>query len=84
MIPLFAVLDIRGRRSLRLWLPLFLIWLLLLPIVLVTLPFALLALLIVRINPLPATAALWGVLAGTRGTHVEVATHDGSVLLHVY
>jgi hypothetical protein len=84
MIPLFVILDVRGRRSLRLWLPLFLAWLFLLPIVLVALPFALVALLVARINPWPAIAAFWGVLAGTRGTHVEVATRDGSVLVHIY
>jgi hypothetical protein len=84
MIPLLVLLDLRGSRSLRLWLPLFLAWLLLLPIVLVVLPFALLTLLLCRIDPWRAIAAFWGALAGTRGTHIEFATAKNSILVHIY
>ena len=84
MIPLFALLHVRGRRSLKLWLPLFLVWLLLLPLALLLLPFAVLALLVVHIDPWAAMVAFWNVLAGARGTHVEVAVPGHSVLVHVY
>ena len=84
MIPLQAILRVRGRRSVNLWLPLFLIWLLLLPIVLLFLPVALAALLIARINPWPAISAGWSVFCGTRGTRIEVVTPGKMVLIHIY
>jgi hypothetical protein len=84
MIPLFAILEVRGHRSLRLWLPLFLIWLLLLPVVLVLLPFVLLALLFARIDGWRAFTAFWNLLSGTRGLHIEVSTPGKLVFLHVY
>ncbi|MGE5322034.1 MAG: hypothetical protein ACM3SW_04200, partial [Actinomycetota bacterium] len=82
MIPLFAILKLRGRNrhNIRLWLPLFLIWLLLLPLVLVLLPFAILACLLARMNPLRSIAAGWQVLAGLRGAHIEVE-HPGRYVL---
>ena len=85
MIPLIALLEIGGRRrSVRLWLPLFLVWLLLLPVALLMLPFALLAMLIAGVRPFRATAALFRVLSGLCGLHVEVEIPGRSVLVHVY
>jgi hypothetical protein len=84
MIPLVAILQVRGRHSFRLWLPLFLVWLLLLPLVLVLLPFALVAMLIARINPIAAISASWDVLAALRGMHIEMAAAGNSILVHVY
>ena len=84
MIPLVAVLRVRGQRSVNLWLPVFMIWLLLLPAVLLLLPVALAALLVARINPWPASSAAWSVLCGTRGTHIEVVTPGKMVLIHIY
>lgn len=84
MIPLFVVVKLEGQRRLTLWLPLLLVWLLLLPLVLLLLPFALLATLIAGMRPWRAIAAFWSVLAGTRGMHVEIASPERSVLMHVY
>jgi hypothetical protein len=97
MIPLVAIIRISqhkesrlsGRRrrdvprSLRLWIPLFLIWLLLLPLVLVLLPLAMLALLVVRINPFRAFAAFWQTLTGLTGTHIEVNGPDALVYVRI-
>lgn len=86
MIPLFAIVKLRrgNRHSRKLWFPLFLIWLLLLPLVLVLLPFAILACLLARINPLRSIAAGWQVLAGLRGTHIEVQHPGHYVLLRIF
>lgn len=85
MIPLMIVIKIRNhnRHLFRLWIPLFLIWLLLLPLVLVLLPFAFLVLAVVGVNPFRAFAAGWQVMAGLRGTHVEVDNGGASVLVRI-
>jgi hypothetical protein len=86
MIPLFAVIGFRTpkHRRFRLWLPLFLIWLLLLPLVLVLLPFAIIGFLVLRMNPWRSLAAGWQLLAGLRGTHVEVNDREHYVLLRIF
>ncbi len=84
MIPMLIVLRVCGPRRISLWLPLFLVCLLLLPVGLARLAFALGALLIVRMDPWRSFAAFWDVLAGTRGTHIEVSTPASSVFIHVY
>ncbi len=98
MIPFFAVIRISTRKNshrpqprkrplpgwLGLWVPLFLIWLLLLPLVLVLLPLAMLACLIVRVNPFRALAALWCILSGLSGTHIEVNAPDALVLVRIF
>lgn len=86
MIPLMLVVGIRkyGRRGFRMWIPLFLIWLLLLPLVLVLLPLAFIALLIVRVNPFRVFIGLWRVVAGLKGTHIEVDDGDASVLVRIF
>jgi hypothetical protein len=84
VIPLLAILRVRGQRSLSLWLPLFLIWLLLLPVLLLLSPVALVALLIARNNPWAAISAFWGVLCGVRGTRIEVVTPGKMVLIQIY
>jgi hypothetical protein len=98
MIPLFAVIRVATTKDssngnarwqnpplrLRLWIPLFLIWLLLLPLVLVLLPLAILALLLLRLNPFRALAALWQVLTGLTGTHIEVNAPDALVYVRIF
>jgi hypothetical protein len=84
MIPLQAVLRVRGQWSATLWLPLFLIWLLLLPILLLILPVALAVLMIAGINPWRALSAVWGVLCAARGTRIDVLTPGRMVLIHIY
>ena len=46
-------------------------------------PFAFIACLIVRIDPIEAGRLLWRVLVALRGTHVEVAQRNRSVLVHI-
>lgn len=86
MIPSMLVVGIRknGRRGFRLWIPLFLIWLVLLPLVLVLLPLAFVVLLIVRVNPFRAFSGLWRVVAGLKGTHIEVDDGEAAVLVRIF
>jgi len=72
MIPLWLLLKIGHGRSPCLWLPLFLLWLLLLPAALLLAPLVAVLCLILRRNPIAIGAALWGLLAGFRGIHVDV------------
>lgn len=85
MIPLMMVIKIRkhNRHILRLWIPLFVVWLLLLPLVLVLLPFAFIVLAVLGVNPFRATAAGWQLMAGLRGTHIEVDDGTAMVLVRV-
>jgi len=84
VIPMLAILRVRGQRSVNLWLPLFLVWFLLLPILMLLLPVWLAASLIARINPWPAVSTAWGLLCGARGTRIEVVTPQKMVLFHIY
>jgi hypothetical protein len=85
MIPLFAVIGFRTsrQRTFRLWLPLFLVWLLLLPLVLVLFPFFLVGCLILDMNAFSAIAVGWNVIAGLRGTHVEINDPKNYILLRI-
>jgi len=86
MIPWMMLVGIRSRRDriFRLWIPLFLLWLLLLPLVLVLLPLAFLALAVMRVNPFRAFLTGWQILAGLRGTHIEVQDENAFVLVHIF
>jgi hypothetical protein len=85
--PLGATLHVRPagwRWTLRLWLPLFLLWLILLPLLLLALPFLFVAALVFGFSLLRSLGGVFALLAGTRGTRVEVenrGTHV-SVKLH--
>jgi hypothetical protein len=81
MIPLVAVIRV---QSLRLWIPLFLIWLLLLPFMLLLLPLVMLACLMVQLNPFRTLAVLWQILAGLRGTNIEVNDIKAAVAIRIY
>lgn len=78
---MIAAIDVRSRgsRPIRLWLPLFLVWLLVAPIALVLSPLILLALMVCRLNPFTAVAALVGLVAAFSGTRVEVDTPGAKV-----
>jgi hypothetical protein len=85
MIPTWLVLkiDIQPHRRIRLWIPLLLIWLLLLPFALVLAP-------VVAVwcarhvgSPVRLAGALWNVLGGACGTHVEIQSPDASFLIHI-
>jgi len=86
MIPWMIMVGIRNRRQrvFRLWIPLFLIWLLLLPVVLVLLPLAFIAMAVMRVNPFRAFRTGWQILAGLRGTHIEVQDENAFVLVHIF
>jgi hypothetical protein len=95
MIPLFAYIRVQARAHLsrklkplpaaniRLWIPLFLVWLLLLPFLLLLLPLAMLACLIVQINPFRTLATLWQLIAGLRGTNIEVHDANAAVVIRI-
>lgn len=85
--PLTATMHVRPagwRRGVRLWLPLFLIWILLLPILLLLLPFLFVGALILGVNLWRSFKVLNGVLAATRGTHVEVANRDSKFFIQLH
>ena len=86
MIPLMLVVGFRTYkgRGFRLWIPLFLVWLLLLPLVLVLLPFAFLVLVLMRVNPFRAMQTSWQILAGLKGTHIEVEDGSAQVLIRIF
>jgi len=85
MIPLFVVMKFRTRRQRQfgLWLPLFLVWLLLLPLVLILLPFFVIGSLIVKMNPWRMLATCWQVMAGLKGTHIEIENKKHALWLHL-
>lgn len=86
MLPMIARLHIvrmRGRRRLRLWLPLFLLWLLVLPLAIVALPVAAVVLWATGRRPLAIFAAYWRVLCAIPGTRLEVSSPRASVFVQV-
>lgn len=62
--------------------PFVLLLFLLSPLVVLT-PVAFLACLVARIDPFEAGRLLWHVLTALRGTDVEIAQRDRSVLIHI-
>jgi hypothetical protein len=85
--PMVAVVHFqtaRMERRIRLWVPLFLVWLLLLPFILVLLPVYFVGCAVMDVAPFRTLSAIFGVLAGLGGTHVEVDGPDASVFIHVY
>jgi hypothetical protein len=86
MIPMMLVVGFRTykRRGFRLWIPLFLIWVLLLPLVLALLPLTVLVLAWMRVNPFRALRTGWQILAGLKGTHIEVQDGDSLVLVRIF
>ena len=84
MIPLFAVVGFRiWRHIFKLWFPLFLAWLLLLPVILLLLPVFGIVCLAGRVNPLRALSTGWQILAGLKGTHIEVDDSRTFVLVRI-
>lgn len=87
MPPLVARLRIdraRDGRSVKLWLPLFVLWLLLLPIAIVTLPVIAVVVAGLGRNPFAIFAAYWGVLCALCGAQVEIDTRRAVVFVHVH
>jgi hypothetical protein len=83
VIPVLAGLrfDLGSRRRPRIWIPLPLLWLLLLPFAIPLLPLSVAACLICSIPPRRALGALWQILSGLGGTHIEVDAPGVSILI---
>lgn len=85
MTPNIAVvqIDYPHWRSLRLWLPLFLLWI---PVILLS-PILLLVVVVVswanRISPWRAIAAFWGLICSLPGTDVHVRTEGNTVRVKI-
>jgi hypothetical protein len=71
-------------RSLRLWVPLFVLWIMALPFVLLALPFVLIALRMMTLKAFRTVGLVWELFAGLRGTHVEAGGGRESVLVRIY
>jgi hypothetical protein len=85
--PLSASVHVRPagwRFGLRLWLPLFLLWLLLVPLLILALPLLLIASIIFRVKLWRSLRAANGVLAGLRGTSVDVDKRDAKVSIQIH
>jgi hypothetical protein len=61
----------------------FVVLLFLLSPLLILAPVAFVACLVVGIDPFKAARLLWNVLTAMRGTHVEIAQRNRSVLVHL-
>ncbi|HZQ39195.1 MAG TPA: hypothetical protein VFA87_00325 [Rhizomicrobium sp.] len=82
--PLTASVHVKPkawRFGIRLWLPLFLLWLLLLPLFLLALPVLAIAAVIFGVNFLAAIGRSLAVLAGFRGTQVDVENRETRVFI---
>jgi hypothetical protein len=85
MLPLFVRVHVLSRngRTVRLWVPLFLLWLLLLPFALVLLPVLFVILIVVDVDLFPAVGGLWHLLCSLSGVHIEVDAPDASIFVQV-
>jgi hypothetical protein len=85
MIPLLATFRYsNSRRRLTLYgIPLFLVWLLILPFAILALPLVFIGCLALKVNPFRMILGVWNVLTSLRGTHVEFADGQDSLLVHL-
>ncbi|MFZ0817550.1 MAG: hypothetical protein WAM78_18640 [Candidatus Sulfotelmatobacter sp.] len=85
MIPLVAVVSLRGResRTLRIWVPLLLLWLLLVPLVVLLSPLIVIGCL-ARMNPFRAFSVAWQILRALNDTEVEVEHRSAGVSICVF
>jgi hypothetical protein len=72
------------RFGLRLWLPLFVLWLLLLPLLILALPFLFVAALIFGVNLLRTLGRVLALLAGFKGTEVDVQSAGTKVFVKLH
>jgi hypothetical protein len=85
--PLSASVHVKRagwRVGIWLWLPLILLWLLLLVLVILTLPLLLIASLIFRFSLWRSLKAGNAVIAGLRGTEVNVADRDSDISFRIH
>ncbi len=82
MIPLVAVVSLRGResRTLRIWVPL----LLLVPLVVLLSPLIFIGCLVCRVNPFRAFSVAWQILRALNDTEVEVEHRSAGVSICVF
>ncbi len=85
MIPFVAVVSLRNQesRTIRLWIPLFLIWLLLLPLAVLLSPFIFIACLFCRVNPFRGIPLMWQVLNALTDSNIEVEPRSAGMLFHI-
>jgi len=85
MPPLLMQIHVAGRKgkSLRLWVPLFLLWVLLLPFAVVLLPALFIVCAVADIDPFLAVSTMMSLIASLSGTHIEVDTPDAFLFFHI-
>lgn len=76
--------PVKRTHDIRLHLPVLLLWMLLLPFAPLVLPALLIICAIYSVNPFRAAAALFRVLAGFNGIHVEVQTREVSIIVGLF
>ena len=86
MIPLVAVVSLRGResRTLRVWVPLILLWLLLVPLAVLLSPVIFIFCLVCRVNPFRAFSVGWQILRALNDTEVEIEHRSAGVSICVF
>ncbi len=86
MIPLVAVVSLRGResRTLRVWVPLFLLWLLLVPLAVLLSPVIFIVFLVCRVNPFRAFSVGWQILRALNDTEVEIEHPSAGISICVF
>jgi hypothetical protein len=86
MIPLVAVVSLRGResRTLRVWVPLILVWLLLVPFAVLLSPLIFMVCLACRVNPFRAFSVGWQILRALSDTEVEIEHRSAGVSICVF
>jgi hypothetical protein len=86
MIPLVAVVSLRGResRTLRVWVPLILLWLLLVPFAVLLSPLIFIVCLVCRVNPVHAFSVGWQILRALNDTQVAVEHRSAGVSICVF
>ncbi|MGD1025037.1 MAG: hypothetical protein ABR880_19805 [Candidatus Sulfotelmatobacter sp.] len=86
MIPLVAVVSLRGResRTLRVWVPLILLWLLLVPLAVLLSPVIFIVCLVCRVNPFRAFSVGWQILRALNDTEVEIEHRSAGVSICVF
>ncbi len=83
MIPCWAMVNVhpKGRRRLRLWLPLILLWIVLAPLAILLIPVLAIVALAFRLSPTGALGSLWRVLWSSSGLRVDVQSPNAAVFI---
>jgi len=85
MIPFVAVVGLRNQesRTIRLWIPLFLVWIVLLPVALLLSPVILIACVVCRVNPFRAVALVWQIVTALGRTEFEMEHRSAGLSFHI-